>query len=225
MHYYKFNIADYRKDTTHLSMLEHGIYRTLIDWYYLDEKPISLDVDLVARRMRLSTEDEMKSLKLVLYDFFEKTEKGHKHKRINVDILGYHENSEKNKVNGKLGGRPRKTQPVTSGNPNESEAKGNHKPLTNNHKQKKNTVIKPDGLDPLIWDQFIEYRKTKKATVSQLILNSLIEEGKKINWSLEKVMTEMIVRNWQGFKGDWVKTNVQQFSGASQKTRKLTGAI
>ena len=56
MHYYKFNIADYRKDTTHLSMLEHGIYRTLIDWYYLDEKPIPLDVEMVARRMRLSTD-------------------------------------------------------------------------------------------------------------------------------------------------------------------------
>ena len=38
MHYYKFNIADYRKDTGHLSTIEHGIYRQLIDWYYLDEQ-------------------------------------------------------------------------------------------------------------------------------------------------------------------------------------------
>lgn len=129
MHYYKFNIADYRKDTTHLSMLEHGIYRTLIDWYYLDEKPIPLDVEMVARRMRLSTEDDLKSLKLVLFDFFEKTDKGHKHSRINVEILGYHELAIKNAANGKLGGRPLKTQTVTSGNPNESDRKGNHQPI------------------------------------------------------------------------------------------------
>jgi len=150
MHYYKFNIADYRKDTTHLTMLEHGIYRTLIDWYYLDENQIPLDIDLVARKLRLTTEDELKSLKMVLFDFFEKTEKGHKHRRINVDILSYHELATKNAANGKLGGRPVKTQTVMDGNPNESDPKGNHKPLTINHKPIDTNICPPDGeLDAL----------------------------------------------------------------------------
>ena len=47
MHYYKFNIADYRKDTGHLSTIEHGIYRQLIDWYYLDEQPIPEETQVV----------------------------------------------------------------------------------------------------------------------------------------------------------------------------------
>jgi len=41
LHYYTFNIGDYRRDTGHLSLLEHGIYRQLIDSYYLSEKPIA----------------------------------------------------------------------------------------------------------------------------------------------------------------------------------------
>ena len=81
MHYYKFNIADYRKDTTHLSMLEHGIYRTLIDWYYLDEQPLTFEIDKLSRRLSLS-ENDIKYLKNVLDDFFELTDVGYKHRRV-----------------------------------------------------------------------------------------------------------------------------------------------
>lgn len=91
MHYYKFNIADYRKDTGHLSTLEHGIYRQLIDWYYLDEKPIPTETQVVARRLRLGSEVDMHSLQMVLSDFFELTKNGYVHKRIEVEIKDYHE--------------------------------------------------------------------------------------------------------------------------------------
>ena len=37
MHYYQHNIADYRKDTIHLTLLEHGVYRQLLDQYYLTQ--------------------------------------------------------------------------------------------------------------------------------------------------------------------------------------------
>ena len=43
MHYYPKNIGDYRRDTMNLSLLEHGVYTTLIDHYTLNEEPISLD--------------------------------------------------------------------------------------------------------------------------------------------------------------------------------------
>lgn len=133
MHYYKFNIADYRKDTSHLSTIEHGIYRQLIDWYYLDEQPITAETQVVIRRLRLGS-DEVKFLENVLSDFFVLDKTGYRHKRIDVEIKDYHEQAEKNKNNGKLGGRPKKTQSVISGLPDESQNNPNHKPLTNNHK-------------------------------------------------------------------------------------------
>jgi uncharacterized protein YdaU (DUF1376 family) len=133
MHYYKFNIADYRKDTGHLSTIEHGIYRQLIDWYYLDEQPIPEETQVVIRRLRLGS-DEVKFLQNVLSDFFVLGKTGYKHKRIEVEIKDYHEQSEKNKNNGKLGGRPKKTQSVISGLPDESQNNPNQEPRTNNHK-------------------------------------------------------------------------------------------
>jgi uncharacterized protein YdaU (DUF1376 family) len=133
MHYYKFNIADYRKDTGHLTTIEHGIYRQLIDWQYLDEQPIPLETQVVMRRLRLGSEHET-SLLNVLSDFFAKGDEGYSQTRIRLEINEYHGQADKNRTNGKLGGRPKKTQSVIAGNPDESQNNPNHKPLTTNHK-------------------------------------------------------------------------------------------
>lgn len=154
MHYYKFNIADYRKDTTHLTPIEHYIYRSLIDWYYLDEHPIPKETQLVIRRLSLGS-DMVNMINNVLADFFNLTEKGYVHNRIEVDILEFHAKAGKNKENGKLGGRPakpstaqNKTQSVNFDNPNESELNLNHKPLTINHKPLTNIKpIRANALD------------------------------------------------------------------------------
>ena len=140
MHYYKFNIADYRKDTTHLNPTEHYIYRSLIDWYYLDEKPIPKETQSVIRRLSLGS-DMVNLLNNVLSDFFVLGKNGYVHSRIERDIVEYNTNASKNKANGKLGGRPPKpspamkeTQSVILANPNESERNPNQEPITNNHK-------------------------------------------------------------------------------------------
>ena len=69
MHYYKFNISDYRKDTVHLTPIEHYIYRSLIDWYYLDELPIPKETQSVMRRLCLGIES-VSLLQNVLNDLF-----------------------------------------------------------------------------------------------------------------------------------------------------------
>jgi uncharacterized protein YdaU (DUF1376 family) len=158
MHYYKFNIADYRKDTGHLSTIEHGIYRQLIDWYYLDEQPIPEETQVVIRRLRLGS-DEVNFLRNVLNDFFVLGKTGYTHKRIEVEIKDYQEQVEKNKNNGKLGGRPKKTQVVISGLPDESQNNPNHKPLTTNHKpiekNKRGSRLPPDLIFPDEWFDFL----------------------------------------------------------------------
>lgn len=155
MHYYQFNIGDYRRDTAHLSRVEHGIYRDLIDWYYLDEKPIPLETQLVIRRLRLGSKEEATALQNVLTDFFVRTEEGWVHTKITGDIDEYHHNAEKNKKNGKKGGRPKAlpikeenpvgSQWVPSGLPDETQAKGNQEPLTNNQEPLKPKHLSPGG--------------------------------------------------------------------------------
>jgi len=136
VHYYQFNIADYRKDTGHLSTLEHGIYRQLLDWYYLDETPIPLETQWVIRRLRLGSGSDTDALNTILDEFFIKGEDGYHHTRCDLEIDSYHDMKRKNKANGTKGGRPakpidtpEKTQSVISGLqvgiPNETQTKGN----------------------------------------------------------------------------------------------------
>lgn len=94
MHQYIFHIKDYRAKTAHLSPMEHYIYRSLIDWYYLEEKPLPCDLQKIARLLMLTT-NELQSLQNVLDEFFViKKTKGNRceyyhHKRIDKEVANY----------------------------------------------------------------------------------------------------------------------------------------
>lgn len=219
MHYYKFNIADYRKDTTHLSALEHGIYRQLLDWYYLDELPLPAETQMVMRRLRLGSESDIQALKNVLADFFELRDDGYHQPRCDAAIKEYHHGADKNKNNGKLGGRPKKTQSVILGNPDVSRDEATQKATTNpptiNHEltQKKTAPrervasLKPDDVDQQTWDDWTALRIKKRATVSQTVLNEARAECAKADLTLERFLQIWCMRGSQGLQADWLKPN------------------
>jgi uncharacterized protein YdaU (DUF1376 family) len=84
MHYYQFNIGDYQSHTGHLSELEDLAYRRLLDWVYLHEKPIPLEINEVARNIRMRTHCE--SIAIVLQEFFIRTEAGWVSDRVQREI-------------------------------------------------------------------------------------------------------------------------------------------
>jgi uncharacterized protein YdaU (DUF1376 family) len=206
MHYYKFNIADYRKDTSHLSTLEHGVYRQLIDWQYLDEKPIPLETQVVFRRLRLGSIDEQQALENVLSEFFEKSDDGYFQKRIRVEILDYQENAEKNRRNGKLGGRPSKTHSVSSGLSNETQSKGNQEPITNNHKPisraNKGSRLSTDWILPEDWENWARQERPD--------LNpQKVGEQFKDFW-IAKAGSTGVKLDWQATWRNWVRNQRQE---------------
>ncbi len=75
MHYYKFNVSDWQASTRHLTPEEEGVYFRLINHYYDTEKPIPLETDSVIRRLMLGSHSDI--VKLILEEFFVKTEKGY----------------------------------------------------------------------------------------------------------------------------------------------------
>lgn len=126
MHYYQFHIGDYRSATSHLSNEEDLAYRRLLDMYYDTEACIPLDTDWVSRRIRV----DKQVVTVVLKDMFVETPDGWFHQRCDAGIKDYHALVNRNRTNGKAGGRPKRnpeeTQSVTTG-----KVTINHKPETN----------------------------------------------------------------------------------------------
>jgi len=118
MNHYPHHIGDYIKATIHLSPEEDLCYRRLLDMYYDTESPIPLETQSVSRRLRMGSE----IVESVLKEFFISRSDGWHSLRCDMEIREYHARSEKNRVNGKLGGRPKKkTQSVILDNPTLSQ--------------------------------------------------------------------------------------------------------
>ena len=92
MKWYKFAAAEYQIKTIHLSDAEDLAYRRLLDMAYLSEKPIPLDTNLVARRVRIDQD----IVEQVLSEFFEKTESGYRNRRVEEEVLAYQTIIERN---------------------------------------------------------------------------------------------------------------------------------
>lgn len=153
MHYYQFNIADYRSATVHLSNEEDLAYRRLLDMYYDMETKIPLDTQWVARRIRVDSE----VVKNVLSDMFVQQEDGWFHSRCQETIEHYHAMAEKNRANGKLGGR--RKNPVGSDSQPSAKATNNQELETNNQKPiigntKLGSRLANDFVLPTEWKDF-----------------------------------------------------------------------
>ena len=114
MLWYKFWIGDYITHTTHLADAEDLAYRRLLDLYYMSERPIPLDTQSVARKIRL----DLDITETVLEEFFDKDVDGYRHGRCDHEIGKYQHQVETNRQLGKRGGRPKKTESETEAEPN-----------------------------------------------------------------------------------------------------------
>lgn len=77
MHHYQWDIGDYRRDTIYLTHLEHGIYRSLIDSYYLQERPFTETDEEIMRKHRILSDEEKEAYFRIVADFFERKSCGY----------------------------------------------------------------------------------------------------------------------------------------------------
>jgi uncharacterized protein YdaU (DUF1376 family) len=93
MHYYQFNIGDYKSHTEHLSDYEDLAYRRMLDWCYLHEKPLPNDVEEIARHIRLRSHCDC--IAVVLREFFTQSPEGWINARVLQEIARTGEKSSK----------------------------------------------------------------------------------------------------------------------------------
>ena len=83
----------------------------------------------------------------------------------------------------------------------------------------------PIGVSQQVWDSFVKQRKTKKAQVTQLVIDGIQKEANKAGWTLEMALNEIVVRNWQSFKAEWVKDKVSNAERLSNSMSVLTNGL
>jgi uncharacterized protein YdaU (DUF1376 family) len=86
VNYFPFHIGDYLSATRHLSWVEDGAFRRLLDVYYTTEKALPLELKQVWRLVLATTEDQREAVETVLVEFFEKTEAGWVNRRADAEI-------------------------------------------------------------------------------------------------------------------------------------------
>ena len=126
-------------------------YRRLLDMYYDTSKPLISDVKKLSRLLGMS--EFQSDVEVILDDFFDLSELGYSQKRVDEELACYQQKADMARVNGKKGGRPPKadrnpeeTQSVNLANPEETELKAKHKPLTINQLKDMHDLVNQAAL-------------------------------------------------------------------------------
>jgi uncharacterized protein YdaU (DUF1376 family) len=118
MNYYEHHLGDYAKDTAHLSMIEHGAYRILLDAYYTREVPLPTDRRACYKLARAQSKDERAAVDYVIEEFFIVQETGIHHARCDAEIFRFKDKQAKAKRSAEA--RWNKQQTHSDGNANAS---------------------------------------------------------------------------------------------------------
>lgn len=205
---FQFHIRDYLTKTRHLTPIEDLAYRRLLDTYYTEERPLPREPELCARLIALR--DHTKEVEAVLAEFFDLREAGWHNDRCDLEISRYHARVDIARVNGKAGGRPKKTQSEPSGNQDrnltETGSKANQEPRTKNQEKKTPQVadLFPDVSEKVL-TAFVALRKSLRAPITELAVEGIKREADKAGITLEQALTLCCERSWRGFKAEWVK--------------------
>jgi uncharacterized protein YdaU (DUF1376 family) len=152
MNYYHRYPGHYIAKTLHLSMEEDGAYTRLLDWMYLNERPVPHEERYaIARAMKAS---ERKAVDKVLAQYFTAltcaredglSKLNYENSRVNSEIAKNAPRIQAARENGRNGGRPRKTetQEKPNGFQNENPVGFSEKPRAK-APQTPNTSITPD---------------------------------------------------------------------------------
>jgi uncharacterized protein YdaU (DUF1376 family) len=124
MNYFELYPGDYLRDTTRLTLIEHGAYLRLLMAYYAEETPFpDDDAELFVIVSAVSQADKT-AVRKVADRFFPVADDGLRHNnRADEEIIKARRRIETAQANGVKGGRPRKPKRNPTRNPNGTQEK------------------------------------------------------------------------------------------------------
>ena len=211
-------MGDYQAHTSHLNDVEDLAYRRMLDLYYLGESALPNDAQWIARRIRMPA--AIQEVKQILSEYFQAAEDGLQHnKRCDAEISSYQRmktggaKGAATKWANKRGNEQGDGEGIKGGNGEGTStpiATKNHKPRTN--KKKSVVVEKPEEIDQMVWDSYLEVRKKKSAPLTPVAFAGLIREAELAKLTLTQALTICCEKNWVGFKADWLEKEKAKFA-------------
>lgn len=173
-------MGDYQRHTGHLTLAQDGAYRRMMDHYYSTEKPLPADRMALYRICGALEKEERKAVDSVVDQFFSESDGLLYHQRIEEEVQIAQEkiaNLKENASNGgKQSGKSRSSKNEANASADgeaKDEAKSNisQKSIVNRKTRSKTntqpTVALPSWLPDEIWQDWVEYRKSIKAALTQ----------------------------------------------------------
>ena len=245
MNYYPFHIGDYLSATRHLSWAEDMAYRRLLDTYYTSEKPLPVDLRSVCRLVLATTDEQRQAVEVVLQEFFTLTDVGWVNSRADTEIDAMREKQQKQRDRANKrwhkpdsgGGTATPDAPAMPRHPNggaaASESDAGAMPPTptptptptpeekrGDAPRKRSTpaaeIAKPDDVDPQTWGDWLALRKSKRAAVTETVLNGARSESVKAGMTLDAFLQVWCLRGSQGLMADWLRPDERRTASRVQ---------
>lgn len=119
---------------------------------------------------------------------------------------------------------PASPLPLTPASPEPSIEPSLNHPLNTSARKRAAPIAKPDDVDEQTWNDWLQLRKDKKASVTVTVLKSAITEAAKANIPLERFLQIWCSRGSQGLEASWLTSNERRATSATSNTNRYAGA-
>ncbi len=218
MHYYQFNIGDYVSHTRHLSLMEDLAFRRLLDFCYLHEAPLEGTAEQVARKIGMR--EQAAEVESVLLEFFVLGDDQRWHNaRVERELAAFDEKREAAVRAGKASakaragaqrkgnGRSTVVQRSLSVGSTDVQPTSTQETLDKNQEPESTppppqggaSSLRPDDVPEDLWKEWVAFRKTKRAPVSQRVLEKTRRDATDAGMTMEEALTSWIAQGHTGF--------------------------
>lgn len=214
MNYWPRYVGDIQRKTGHLSCAEMGAYDRLLDHVYATEEPLPSDIDACCRIARAMEKSEKKAVESVLRQFFNLRDDGYHNNRAAEEIEKDAPRRASAKENGRLGGRPKRTQQKPSGFPEKTQdepttkaPQPQHSSSLRSEEPRKRSAPPdcPSEVGEQVWADWLALRKAKRAPVTATTVEAAVVEAQKAGMTLDAFLRVWCARGSQGLQAEWLK--------------------
>lgn len=208
--WYAHSIDSYERHTAHLTMLQHGAYRLMMDHYYKLAAPLPAKLDQLHRVCRAVADEERAAVSAVLAEYFVLEDDGWHNERADAELARMADLSEKRRDSAKKSHAAREKRPAKQDAkvPAKAHAKShaNAPAIADTLNTEQDISSLRSDISPLpawmpieAWSGFVEMRKKNRKPMTPRAQNQIIADLER--WRLKghdptEILDKSTRNNW-----------------------------